>query len=112
VLPRLSYQRALAKKRFDQVDGQHGRFISHVERGIQFHDIERCHFSGVRDHFHAQLCFPIRQPSRNRRADGAQSEFQLGTDSLEAVDKVLGRIRLVDGISNTETSLLLSTHKY
>jgi hypothetical protein len=25
---------------------------------------------------------------------------------------VLGRIRLIDGISSTETSLLLSTHKY
>jgi DNA-binding Lrp family transcriptional regulator len=37
---------------------------------------------------------------------------ELRTDTLEAVDKVLGRIRLIDGISNTETSLLLSTHKY
>ena len=37
---------------------------------------------------------------------------ELRTESLEAVDKVLGRIRLIDGISNTETSLLLSTHKY
>ena len=37
---------------------------------------------------------------------------ELGTDSLEAVDRVLGRIRLIDGISNTETSLLLSTHKF
>lgn len=37
---------------------------------------------------------------------------ELRTDSLEAVDKVLGRIRLIDGISNTETSLLLSTHKF
>ena len=37
---------------------------------------------------------------------------ELRTDSLEAVDKVLSRIRLIDGISNTETSLLLSTHKY
>ena len=36
---------------------------------------------------------------------------ELRTDSLEAVDRVLGRIRLIDGISNTETSLLLSTHK-
>ena len=36
---------------------------------------------------------------------------ELRTDSLEAVDKVLSRIRLIDGISNTETSLLLSTHK-
>jgi len=25
---------------------------------------------------------------------------------------VLGRIRKIDGISNTETSLLLSTHKF
>jgi len=36
---------------------------------------------------------------------------ELRTDSLQAVDRVLGRIRLIDGISNTETSLLLSTHK-
>jgi len=37
---------------------------------------------------------------------------ELRTDSLQAVDRVLGRIRLIDGISNTETSLLLSTHKF
>jgi len=37
---------------------------------------------------------------------------ELQTDNLEAVDRVLSRIRLIDGISNTETSLLLSTHKY
>jgi DNA-binding Lrp family transcriptional regulator len=37
---------------------------------------------------------------------------ELRTDSLEAVDRVLGRIRKINGISNTETSLLLSTHKY
>ncbi|MGA2342040.1 MAG: Lrp/AsnC family transcriptional regulator [Steroidobacteraceae bacterium] len=37
---------------------------------------------------------------------------ELRTESLEAVDKVLGRIRQIDGISSTETSLLLSTHKY
>jgi DNA-binding Lrp family transcriptional regulator len=36
---------------------------------------------------------------------------ELRTDSLEGVDRLLGRIRLIDGISNTETSLLLSTHK-
>jgi DNA-binding Lrp family transcriptional regulator len=36
---------------------------------------------------------------------------ELRADSLEAFDKVLGRIRQVDGIVNTETSLLLSTHK-
>jgi len=37
---------------------------------------------------------------------------ELATESLEAVDRVLGRIRQINGISNTETSLLLSTHKY
>jgi DNA-binding Lrp family transcriptional regulator len=37
---------------------------------------------------------------------------ELKTESLEAVDRVLSRIRLIDGISTTETSLLLSTHKY
>jgi DNA-binding Lrp family transcriptional regulator len=37
---------------------------------------------------------------------------ELRSDSLEAVDKVLSRIRQIDGISNTETSLLLSTHKF
>ena len=36
---------------------------------------------------------------------------ELRADSLEAFDRVLGRIRLIQGISNTETSLLLSTHK-
>jgi DNA-binding Lrp family transcriptional regulator len=36
---------------------------------------------------------------------------ELRADSLEAFDRVLARIRLVEGISNTETSLLLSTHK-
>jgi DNA-binding Lrp family transcriptional regulator len=32
-------------------------------------------------------------------------------DNLQDVDRVLARIRLLDGISNSETSLLLSTHK-
>lgn len=36
---------------------------------------------------------------------------QLRADSLEAFDRVLGRIRQLDGIAQTETSLLLSTHK-
>ena len=37
---------------------------------------------------------------------------ELRADSLEAFDRVLSRIRTVDGIANTETSLLLSTHKF
>ena len=36
---------------------------------------------------------------------------ELQADSLEAFDRVLGRVRLLDGIANTETSLLLSTVK-
>lgn len=36
---------------------------------------------------------------------------ELRADSLEEFDRVLGRIRLLEGIANTETSLLLSTHK-
>jgi DNA-binding Lrp family transcriptional regulator len=36
---------------------------------------------------------------------------ELRADSLEAFDKVLGRIRQVEGVATTETSLLLSTHK-
>jgi DNA-binding Lrp family transcriptional regulator len=36
---------------------------------------------------------------------------ELGVDSLEAFDQALQRVRLVKGISNSETSLLLSTHK-
>ena len=36
---------------------------------------------------------------------------ELRADSLASFDQVLGRIRQLDGISNTETSLLLSTFK-
>jgi DNA-binding Lrp family transcriptional regulator len=36
---------------------------------------------------------------------------EVRADSLQAFDKVLTRIRSIDGIANTETSLLLSTHK-
>ena len=37
---------------------------------------------------------------------------ELRADSLEGFDRVLGRIRLIEGISQTETSLLLSTYKF
>ena len=36
---------------------------------------------------------------------------EIGTDSLETFDEALRRIRTLKGISNSETSLLLSTHK-
>src|SRR5215468_6130298 len=37
---------------------------------------------------------------------------ELRADSLEGFDRVLGRIRQIEGISQTETSLLLSTFKF
>ncbi len=36
---------------------------------------------------------------------------ELGTDSLEAFDEALRSIRTIKGVANSETSLLLSTHK-
>ena len=36
---------------------------------------------------------------------------ELGVESLEAFDQALQRIQLTKGISNSETSLLLSTYK-
>lgn len=36
---------------------------------------------------------------------------ELGTDSLQTFDEALRSIRTIKGISNSETSLLLSTHK-
>ena len=36
---------------------------------------------------------------------------ELQADTLEAFDRVLGSIRLLEGIAHTETSILLSTHK-
>ena len=37
---------------------------------------------------------------------------ELRADSLEEFDRVLARVRLIEGISQTETSLLLSTFKF
>ncbi len=36
---------------------------------------------------------------------------ELRAETLEAFDRVLSAIRLVEGIASTETSILLSTHK-
>ena len=36
---------------------------------------------------------------------------ELRADTLEAFDRALGRIRAIDGIESTETSILLSTYK-
>jgi DNA-binding Lrp family transcriptional regulator len=36
---------------------------------------------------------------------------EIRADTLQSFDAVLGRIRRIEGISGTETSLLLSTHK-
>ena len=37
---------------------------------------------------------------------------ELRAESLEGFDRILARIRLIEGISQTETSLLLSTFKF
>ena len=37
---------------------------------------------------------------------------ELRADTLEEFDRVLGRIRLVEGVATSETNLLLSTYKY
>ena len=36
---------------------------------------------------------------------------ELRADTLESFNRVLGAIRLIDGVSSTETHILLSTHK-
>ncbi|PKE28067.1 AsnC family transcriptional regulator [Rahnella sp. AA] len=36
---------------------------------------------------------------------------ELRSDSLENFDRILGRVRRIEGIYSTETSILLSTHK-
>lgn len=36
---------------------------------------------------------------------------ELGAESLSDLDQVLGRIRLIDGIANSETNLVLSTRR-
>lgn len=36
---------------------------------------------------------------------------EIRADSLEAFDRALGRVRAIDGIAASETSILLSTHK-
>jgi DNA-binding Lrp family transcriptional regulator len=37
---------------------------------------------------------------------------ELRADTLEEFDRVLSRIRRIEGVANSETHLLLSTHKY
>ena len=36
---------------------------------------------------------------------------ELRADTLESFDSVLGEIRAIEGVANSETSILLSTHK-
>jgi len=37
---------------------------------------------------------------------------EVRADTLEEFDRVLSRIRRIEGVANSETNLLLSTHKY
>ena len=36
---------------------------------------------------------------------------ELRADNLELFDRILGRVRRIEGVGGTETSILLSTHK-
>src|SRR3712207_1633618 len=36
---------------------------------------------------------------------------ELGAESLEALDRALSRVRMLEGVANTETSILLSTQR-
>ena len=54
-------------------------------------------------------CDPVEAPfTTNGRWDIVA---EIRADSLEAFDRVLGRIRQVDGIASNGTSLLLSTQE-
>ena len=56
----LPHQRAFSEQGFDQVDRHFCGAVAHVERGVQFHQVQRAELSRVRDHFHAQLRFAVR----------------------------------------------------
>ncbi len=49
--------------------------------------------------------------SRHTAGGSWGSIAEIRARTLDAFDSVPGAIRLVDGIANTETSILLSTHK-
>ena len=70
-----------------EVDGPHGDAVRRALRG------------------HANV---VALHSTNGRWD---LMAEIRADSLEAFDTALNAIRSIDGIANTETSILLSTHK-
>ena len=43
--------------------------------------------------------------------NGERTVAELATATLEAFDRTLAAIRLIDGIASTETSILLSSRK-
>jgi DNA-binding Lrp family transcriptional regulator len=65
----------------------------------------------------------VEQVLRSLRADPAVAALhttngrwdivaELRAGTLEEFDRVLSRLRRIDGVASTETNLLLSTHKY
>ena len=60
-----AHQGALAEQRSDQVHGHLSRSVTHVQRGIEFHDVERGEPARVRDHFHAKLRLTIGRAARH-----------------------------------------------
>src|SRR5215472_4619206 len=91
-----------------------------VSRGTVQNRIDRMTADGVIGGFTVRLK-PEAEPQRVRAIPEVQAlhttngrwdiVVELGVESLEAFDQALQRIRLIKGISNSETSLLLSTHK-
>ncbi len=95
------------KKRLDEVDGKRRCLIPHVERALMTVAVEGNRVDAVIKALRGDPAITTLH-STNGRWDIV---VELRADSLEAFDRVLARIRLVEGISQSETSLLLSTFK-
>jgi biotin operon repressor len=80
-----------------------------VARGTVQNRMARLEAEGVIVGYTVQL---RPQVDEDRRIRGLMMIVaELRADSLQEFDRVLARVRLLDGIANTETNLLLSTHK-
>ena len=80
---RFTHQSALAEQRFDQIDGEHGGLVAHIQGGIQFHDVQGGHSARIGDHFHAQLRLTIGQSAGHRGADAGR-DFRIEEIHIEA----------------------------
>ena len=76
----LAHQGTFSEQAFDQVDGQIGGLVAHVEGGIEFDDVERCQTTGVGDHLHAQLRFAV---GRATAHGGADARRDVGVEEVD-----------------------------